>query len=197
MEENKKPVEPIKATVKKPNLVHDLGRYAMEEVIMPKSKDMMNEFFNNMVSMFSDAATKTISKAIYKDEIPRKTANNPNKYTPTTKYNTTVYRNDSKPISKPSVNTSSSVDIEYIWVQTQEQANDIVTTLIENIDNYGKAKVADLYDKLRDENGNKIARPYTDNKFGWTEKEKSAIGYYKDRGQYFIDLPKPVNIENV
>lgn len=181
------------ATVKKPSLARELGKYAIEEVFIPQSKDMMSSFFKNVINMFGDAATKSIDRAFYPDgNSPRRTNKTSiSTYQPQTNYSTTIYsRNENKP-PRESINSRSSIEVNYIWVDTEDQAKQIVGSLIEDIDNYGKAKVATLYDMV------KIPTNFTDFKFGWTEKEVKQIGYYRDRGKYFIDLPQPVNIENV
>jgi len=194
MEENKKP-EVTNVTVKKPSLLSELLKYSMEEVFIPKSKDMMRDFMTSMVNMFSDAATKSIDKAIYKDEVPRRgNSNNSGTFVSHTKYNTTVVKNDDRP-RKETITNRSSIDVNYIWVDTEKQAQEIIAALKEEIEFYGKAKVATLYEMLRDENGNKIQTSFTDYKFGWTNANE--ISYYRDKGKYFIDLPKPRNIENI
>lgn len=175
------------ATVKRPSLMSELARYAVEEVFIPQSKDMMSNFMKSVINMFSDAATKSIDKAFYKDEVPRRPRSNAGTYQSHTNY--TVYSKSNERPQRETINQRSSIDINYIWVDTEDEARQIVNSLIEDIDNYGKAKVATLYEMV------KIPTTFTDFKFGWTETR--GISYYRDRGKYFIDLPKPINIENV
>lgn len=64
------------------------------------------------------------------------------------------------------------------------------------VDNYKKAKVADLYEMLTP----KIQTSFTDYKYGWTDT--SQFSYHKEytgehRGQYLIDLPKPEDVTNI
>ena len=79
--------------------------------------------------------------------------------------------------------------MDYIWVDTEEEAKYIIGCLVEEIDNYGKAKVSTLYEKI------KKPTTFSDFKFGWTNA--SELSYRRDRGRWFIDLPRPINIENV
>lgn len=177
------------ATVKKPSIARELGKYAIEEVFIPQSKDMMSSFFKSVINMFGDAATKSIDKAFYPDGSPRKSTSRHGEYQPQTNYSTTVYtRKENKP-PRETISSRSSINVNYIWVDTEEQARQIVDSLIEDIDNYGNAKVATLYDMVN------IPTNFTDYKFGWTDTR--GISYYRDRGKWFIDLPKPVNVENV
>lgn len=177
------------ATVKKPSIARELGKYAIEEVFIPQSKDMMSSFFKSVINMFGDAATKSIDKAFYPDGSPRKSTSRPGEYQPHTNYSTTVYTRKENKLPRETISSRSSINVNYIWVDTEEQARQIVDSLIEDIDNYGNAKVATLYDMVN------IPTNFTDYKFGWTDTR--GISYYRDRGKWFIDLPKPVNVENV
>lgn len=181
-------------TIKKPSIVRDVVSYAIKEEIEPRSKELMRNLVTGAINMLCDTANKGVDRFIYPDgNAPKRTLKSSNgvgDYHPHTNYSTTVYKSDSKP-QKESINSRSSIDVNLIWVDTEEDAKAIVGALIEEIENYGKAKVSTLYDMV------KIPTNFTDFKFGWTEREESAIGYYRDRGKFFIDLPKPVNIENV
>lgn len=193
--ENKSLPQISNATVKKPSLAREIMSYVMHEEIEPRSKELMRNIISGTFNMINDGLNKGVDKWIYPDgDQPRRTIKNnngPTDYVPHTRYNTTVYsRNDSKP-PRESINTRSSVDINYIWVDTEADAKAIINSLIEEIDNYGKAKVATLYEMV------KIEPNFTDFKFGWTKEDVKRMSYYRDRGRYFIDLPKPVNIENV
>lgn len=200
MDENNKQLPKINATVKKHSIAKELLDYAIKEEIEPKSKELLHNMIAGTLNMFNDAARKALDKQFYPDgNVPRRTVKSNSSvgdYIPHTRYNTTVIsRSDGR--VKESINTRSSVSINDIWVDTPEKADSLLATLIELIDNYGKAKVADLYEQLTDENGNKIATTFTDFRFGWTKEDIPAMSYYNDRGKWYIDLPKPTNIENV
>lgn len=187
MEENKQ-VPQINATVKKKTIASELCDYAMKEVIIPGSKDLMSNVFTGFINMFSDAATKSIDKWIYPDGAPKKQNKSGTYSTQQTNYTVYSSRPGQKP-ETPSINQRSSVDVDYIWVDTEEEARYIIGCLVEEIDNYGKAKVSTLYEKI------KKPTTFSDFKFGWTNKDD--LSYRRDRGKWFIDLPRPVNIENV
>lgn len=181
------------ATVKKPSLIRDLVSYGIREEIEPRATELMRNLITGTINMTGDTLNKMVDKWLYPEgNGPKRTtrSNGVSDYHPQTKYNVSVHSNDSKP-ARTSISTRSSIDVNYIWVDTEDQARDIISALVEEIDNYGKAKVATLYDMV------KIPSNFTDFKFGWTSNEVKAMSYYRDRGKYFIDLPKPVNIENV
>ena len=172
-------------------MFNELVSYAVEEIIKPKCKEILSYSFNSMITMGSDVLTKSIDKVIYPEGSPRKT-NKSGSGTYQSNTNYTVYsRSNSEKPKRESVNSRSSVDVKYVWVDSKEDAEKLVGTLKEEIEMYGKAKVATLYENLEP----KVTTNFADYKFGWTDAD--SIGYYQDGKRWFIDLPKPVNIENI
>lgn len=191
-EENKKP-KIANATVKKNTIGSEILNYVVKEEIEPRSKELMRNIITGTFNMINDALNKGVDKWIYPDGSgPRRVvkSNGPGNYIPRTNYSTTVVSTGERP-QRESINNRSSINVNYIWVDTEDEAKNIVATLIEDIDNYGKAKVASLYEMVGAQTN------FSDFKFGWTKEDVNSIGYYRDRGKYFIDLPKPSNIENV
>ena len=181
------------ATVKKPSFFREMLSYVIHEEIEPRSKELVHNAITGTIDMIANAANKGVDKVIYPDgNSPKRVVRSNSSvsdYQPSVSYNTKVVSNDRQ--SKPSINTRSSIDVNYIWVDTEDEAKAIINSLIEEIDNYGKAKVSTLYDMV------KVPTNFTDFKFGWTKNEVNGMRYYRDRGKFFIDLPKPVNIENI
>lgn len=190
--ENKKP-KIANATVKKNTITSEIVNYVVKEEIEPRSKELVRNIITGTFNMINDALNKGVDRWIYPDgEGPRrvvKTNNGIGNYVPRTNYNTTVVSTNEP--KKESINNRSSINVNYIWVDTEDEAKNIVGTLVEDIENYGKAKVASLYEMVGAQTN------FSDFKFGWTKDDINIIGYYRDRGKYFIDLPKPTNIENV
>lgn len=190
----------VKGTVKQRSLAKDLGKGVMEEIIVPKSLEVLRDMFNGVISMFSDALHSGVDKVLYPDgNVPtRRSSNNSGigRYTGTTNY--TSYSkpiNDYKPQSKPNLGQRGGNEVNYIWVPTEEDAKQIVGALKEDVQKYGKAKVATLYEMLR------TPTTFADFKYGWTDV--SQIGYYEDHNRrpgedkWFLDLAKPVDITEV
>lgn len=183
--------QPQKPKVNDRSIAKEIGKYAYEEVIKPKSIEVMRDLFTGVIGMFSDAATKSIDKALYPNGgAPDKRANRaPGQRTNYRVYSTSSY--DRRPVLN-----RSSRDVECVWVATKEEAVSLIGKLQEEIDNYGKAKVSTLYENWKDENGNCYVVPtYADQRFGWTSKHH--LGYSRDGSGYSLDLPRPENIENV
>jgi len=204
MAEEKKPqqVQVIKATTQKRSVAGELGKYAMDEIIVPKSKEVMRDMFTGVVNMFADAARSSLDRLLYPDggaPVRRGQSNGIGYYT-----GTTNYTSFSKPIGQGQtqqqyrrdvIGQRSGCEVRYIWVPTEDDAKEIIAILREEIDNYSKAKVATLYEKI----GEKTT--FADFKYGWTDANQ--LGYHYDttspdpNAKWFIDLPKPVDITNV
>jgi hypothetical protein len=200
MAENNQPKRVINATTKKQSVAHELGNYAMEEIIVPKSKEVMRDMFTGIVNMFADALRSSVDRVLYPDgNAPVKRQGNGGYYT-----GTTNYQSFSRPIGQyqPSqqrgrdpIGQRAGCDVRYIWVPTEDDAKELIGVLREDIDNYGKAKVATLYEKIGERT------TFADFKFGWADA--SQLGYSYDPSspdparKWFIDLPKPVDITGI
>ena len=200
MAEENKPKRTIDATTKNRSVAKELGSYAINDIIVPKSKEVMRDMFTGIVNMFADALRSSVDRLLYPDgNAPRK-GNQGNGYY----VGTTNYTSYSKPIGnyqssqqkgRDTIGQRPGCEVRYIWVATEDDAKDIIATLREEIDNYGKAKVSTLYEKIKERT------TFADFKYGWTKPEE--LGYFYDTNspdpnrKWFIDLPKPVDITNV
>ena len=190
----------VKASTEDRSLLKDLGKGAMDEIIIPKSKDVMRDMFTGIINMFADAMRSSIDRILYPDgNIPnRKPNQGVGVYT-----GSTNYTSFSRPINnyhpqqrgRDMIGQRSGNEVKFIWVESEEKAKMIIGALKEDIDNYGKAKVASLYEMIGERT------TFADFKFGWTDA--NAIGYYYDTNRrsseykWFIDLPRPVDITNI
>lgn len=191
----------VKASTQDRSLVKDLGKGVMEEIIIPKSKDTMRNMFGDIINMFADALRSSIDRVLYPDgNVPnRKTSHNGSGVYGTTNY-TSFSRsiNDYTPSSqrgRDTIGQRSGNEVKYVWVESEEKAKMITGALKEDIENYGKAKVATLYEMIGERT------TFADFKYGWTDI--SQIGYYYDSTRrnneykWFLDLAKPVDIQNI
>ncbi len=81
-----------------------------------------------------------------------------------------------------------------IWVETEDEAREIVGRMHDYIDRYGQAKVSDLYQMMDPP----LPIIFTDYQFGWTDE--SDITYSKERtgdhrGEFLIVTAEPVKIK--
>lgn len=195
----------VKADTHDRSLLKELGKAAMDEVIIPKSRDTMRNMSDDIFTMFLEVLRNLRDGILYPDgNVPNRKPMGSNG-----SYNrTTNYTSFSRPINdyRPSIQSQTGRDpigmrpgndVKYIWVWSEDDAKRIVGTLKEDIENYGKVKVAVLYEMIRERT------TMADFTFGWTDKDVNSIGYYYDSSRradepkWFLDLPKPVDITNV
>lgn len=189
----------VNASTEDRSLAKDLVKSAMEEIVIPKTTEVVRDTFLGMIGMLADTAKSMVDKTLYPNgNLPNKKPSSGSGY-----YQSTNYTSYSRPIGQyqPTQQPQRGRDligqrpgnqVKYIWVESEEKAKMIVGALKEDIDNYGYAKVATLYEMTRERTTS------VDFTYGWTDS--SAIGYYYDnhRGidefKWFIDLPQPVKI---
>ena len=190
--DNRKNEKPeIKASSKPRSAASDIGKSIMDNYIIPKSKDVFHDTVAGLFSMLGDAAQSALNQAIYGEDRPTRSNSSRTAYS-------SFYTKPqiSTTVNNSSIGTRSSTEIRYIWVQTEEDAKTIVDSMRSNIQHYGKCKVADLYEMVTP----KIQTTFQDFKFGWNNP--NDISYHKEytgehRGEYLIDLTKPIDISNI
>lgn len=195
-EENNK--APIKASTEDHSLLVDLGKYAVEQYIVPRTKDILHNTLSSIVDMMGESVQGSLNKAFHTEDRPTQRSYYQNRQ----QTNYQVYQRPSNAQkvnaynpNRDAVGNRSSTQVKYIWVDDEESARKLISDLKEKIDIYGNAKVADLYESLEP----KITPSFVDFKYGWVKG--AEFGYRKEytgehRGQYFIDLPKPVDVTN-
>ena len=190
------------------SLFKDLTKYAYEEHIRPRTTSLVRDFIDGSIRMFADALSNAVDRALYPNGgAPARKSNSSNSgvYTGVTRYdsfsrpinqnnNNDQYRSNS---GRDTIGQRPGNEVRYIWVESEEKAKKVTNTLKEEIDNYGKAKVASLYEMT------KQRTTMADFNFGWTVDHLNQIKYFYDSsrkpGEYkwFLDLPCPVDITNV
>lgn len=183
----------IDASSKKHSVMGDLGKYVIDEYIAPKSKDILHDMVSGLLGMINDSAQGALNKAMYGEDRPIKRSNSSGQSTGYTTYSRPANQIAQK---RDAVGSRSSVDVDYIWVNDEGTARDLIANIKDQIETYGRAKVADLYGMLNPP----INPSFTDFKYGWIEWKD--FSYHKEytgehRGQYMIDIPRPVDVSNV
>lgn len=197
----------VKADTKERSLIRELGKDALEEVILPKSTDAIRNMSDDIFTMLLEVVRNIRDGILYPDgNVPnRKPLGHSGTYG--SSYNgVTNYASFSRPINTYQSNTQKGRDligqrpgneVDFIWVWSREDAMKIVGSLKETIDNYDKVKVAFLYEMIQ------RRTTMSDFIFGWTRDHLDSITYYEDTSRrmdeprWFIDLPRPVDIRNV
>lgn len=188
---------PIKSSTKDRGALDGLGTWLVEGYLKPKANEFMHDATSSFLSMVSDSFQAALDKIFYPEgNAPTKKSSGSTSYE-------TYYRKGSSSSSQiqtysrknDAIGTRSSREVKMIWVDTEEDAKDLVNFMLSNIANYGSVRVGDLYESLTP----KVQTTMTDWSYGWN-KTNADISYKKEfsgehRGQYFIDLPAPVSLD--
>lgn len=195
MSEEKKELEnlpKIKGSFKKPNIANDIGNYVLNEYLIPNTKDLVHDTFASILDIIGDSLQGALNKAIYKEDRPRGRRRNGERRN---------YSGYSESVS--SINTSrstrdigrrSSTQVMDLWVEKEEEAQEIVDRMRNYIDRYGEAKVSDLYQTFDPP----LPIIFTDYKFGWIDPkdiwyEKVRTGEH--RGEFEIITAEPISLK--
>lgn len=192
----------VKASTKDRSMFHEIAKGTMEEVVIPKTKEAARDMSDSILNIAIETIRKIRDAFLYPDgNVPnRKSTNGVGVYTGTTNYASFTrqigtYQPLNQPKGRDLIGQRPGNEVKYVWVWTEEDAKRIVGTLREDIENYGKVKVAVLYEMIKERT------TMADFTFGWTDA--NSIGYYydssrrSDEPKWFIDLPKPVDITNI
>lgn len=159
-------------------LVAETGRALFEYVI-----------YDVVVPMIKDAAAATFNRALYGDGRGYPVGRNTN-------YGRTDYGAYSRPRSDGSVRdprrelsprVKSQHNFDEVVFNDRAEADLVLERLMDLIDTYGVATVADFYDLAG------ISTDYPDNSWGWERLGGAAIR--RTRAGYILDLPRPVTID--
>lgn len=97
------------------------------------------------------------------------------------------YKGEKRDERKPSQRNRSRHNFDDIILASRGEAEEVLSCLVDLVDDYGMASVADLYDMVG------ISTNYTDNRYGWTNLRSAAVSRVRDG--YLIDLPRAVPLD--
>ena len=154
------------------------ARYVAGDVLLPAIRDLL-----------VDAITNGAKRMVYGESMYRRRTT---EYRPRVSYNSPVYRGPLSPAPRDPSYRPNLPDQPGRWRQEKHESNDIILSrredadlvverLIDILDKYEVASLADLYDLL-----GWTASPI-DNKWGWTYLGKVEVRQVRDG--YLIDLP--------
>lgn len=97
------------------------------------------------------------------------------------------YDNRSESRNRTIPRDRSGMTYDDVVLETRGEAESVLDTLGDIIDQYGFATIGDLYDLVG------ITAPYTTNKYGWTDLRGANIKRTMDGG-YAIEMPRSIPI---
>lgn len=98
------------------------------------------------------------------------------------------YYDNSKNVSVTTSSSHLAYDFDNYAFESRRDAEDTLNQLIEMIDVYNVARVADFFDII------KVTAPFTTNRYGWTDLTHTRVSRTKDG--WVIDFPTPVVLKD-
>lgn len=83
--------------------------------------------------------------------------------------------------------TKSRSNMNDIVFESRGEAEEVLTSMIDVIEEYGQVTVANLYELVG------MTGEFTDNRYGWTNLASAKVNRVRDG--YIIDLPRPVVLD--
>ena len=90
------------------------------------------------------------------------------------------------PAPKPTYGRAR-LNFDDIILESRGEAEEVLSHLLELVENYGVASVADLYELVG------ITGSFTDNKYGWTNLSTASVSRVRDG--YLLNLPNATPID--
>lgn len=157
--------------------IESVKEYLIFDVLIPKAKETISDF----VSQGIDILLFGEKSGNRNDKVKRSGGKSYVSYS-------SYYE---KPESKSRYSRSTSRSrhsFDDILLETRGEADEVLGCLVELVDRYGCATVADLYDLVG------VTSEYTDNKWGWEMLGDASIR--RTRDGYLLELPRPMVLEN-
>lgn len=150
-----------------------VGNYVVYDVLIPAAKTMLSDMITGAVEMF-----------LFGEKRGSRTRREGGRsYTSYGSYYRSTDRDrDLRREREISRYGRARHDFDEIILETRGEAEEVLSHLVDLVDDYGVASVADLYDLVG------ITSNYTDGKYGWTNLHTASVS--RVRGGYLISLPR-------
>lgn len=154
-----------------------VGDYILHDVLIPAMKSTLSDMVGGGIEMLLFGERKSSSRSrMFRDR--------DRSYVP---YNRMARRDDfSDDRRYMSRSARSRHDFDDIILETRGEAEDVLSHMVDLIEDYGVASVGDYYDLLG------IESNFTDNKYGWINVADGYVDRVRDG--YCIRLPRPREI---
>lgn len=158
---------------------HGVWNYIAYDVMIPAAKDMV-----------ADAVTQGVERRLWGEvrSASRRHGSRPGY----TAYNRAAapYRPDPRtapPRPALSARARATHNFEEVVVGTRAEAEAVINSLFDRIEEYGSSSVSDLYDMLG------TTSTYIDRKWGWVDLATADVK--RVREGYLLELPRPVELD--
>lgn len=150
---------------------HSVAMYVLHDVLIPAAKETLSDMVSGGIEMLLFGRTRGTGRS------------KSGSYVSYGSY----YKNRDRQLDSPSRKTRATHQFNEVILESRQEADDVLAGLVELIDAYDVATVADFYDLVG------IESSYADEKYGWTNLSRAVS--QRVREGYILLLPKPSVID--
>jgi hypothetical protein len=155
----------------------------IDDALVPGIKELLSDMVGGLLATISDTVEDALDITLWgekRGKKGKKGKKNGTKVSYSSYYDDKNDRKSSKKVKK-------KLDIDEVWFETRKKAQEALDELLEMIEDYDNATVADLYSAAEEEYDS------TDEAWGW--KDLSAAYVTRGREGFMINLPKPIVLD--
>lgn len=155
----------------------EIGNYVMWEVIVPTTKSLVQDVVTNFIEM-----------ALYGDSSPKRKSLRRDRDSTHVSYSHYYDQPRGSAVGKTrSRSARQRTEFDDILFQNRSDAEAVLSHMVEIVDNYGMASVADFFELAG------VQKDFMDRKFGWDDLRHASVEHI--RGGWVLDLPNPLPLD--
>jgi len=161
--------------------MHSVMGYVLNDVLIPNAKSTISDMVSSGIEMlfFGTTSGKRNRSSGGRDKARTSYSN----------YYKDDYRDRDRNRDRDRSKNRARHNFDDITLETRGEAEEVIESLMELVDKYEVASVADLY-ALVD-----IASAYTDQDYGWSNLTTQNTSIRRVREGFILELPKPRSIK--
>lgn len=153
--------------------MESVSSYIINDVIVPTAKDLLYDIVTDSLGISLYGKAKSGRSKIGKSG---------SRFN----YNKVSYKQETTSPRMTSRNRATH-NFDDIVLESRVEAEEVISHLVDLIENYGMTSVADLYDLVG------ITSNFTDNKYGWDNLSSASVS--RTREGYLLNLPKTIVLD--
>lgn len=153
--------------------IDNVGQYIIHDVLVPATKNMLSDMVQGGIEMM-----------LFGERKGSRTKRDGNR----SYVSYGNYYSDKKDGRREVSRTSKARhNFDDIVLSSRGEAEEVLSSLVDLVEDYQEASVADLYDLVG------VASDFTDNKWGWTNLRSASV--VRARDGYQLNLPRPIQLD--
>lgn len=164
--------------------IASVGQYLLYDVVVPAAKNALSEAVSSGINMFLFGENRPSNNVNRKGDRSYVSYNRYYNHQSNSRYSAPWDDGQTRTIveTRP-INNRRNRQFDQVIVPSRTEAEDVLEAVLDRIDTYGVASVADLYDLSG------VPSVFTDNDWGWYNADDAHVR--RTQGGYMIWLPQP------